>query len=223
MFHFFKLKTIIEIKYRARSNFVLEHLLIVLWVVVDLLSYFSFQSMFNKGCGMCYPDCEMVHIKDSLLIIKKSSPCNGTVRFFSHCLSYPLSYALCYKIKHFLPSFPNYIIWNRNYIINAIIFNILLVYFLCIYHWSFQYFVGVRCSSEVRTFAHSVMGHWIDPTWATMDRYGLSCVWDDTYKRTSDVRLWNFASVSVSVSVWTKRVEFRFCFRFLLALKLNVE
>ena len=26
----------------------------------------------NKGCGMCYPVCEMVHIKNTLLIIKKS-------------------------------------------------------------------------------------------------------------------------------------------------------
>ena len=43
------------------------------------------------------------------------------------------------------------------------------------------------------------------------------------YIDTSDVRLSNFASVSVSVSVGTKRVECRFCFRFLLPLKLNVE
>ena len=35
---------------------------------------------------------------------------------------------------------------------------------------------GVRCSSMVRAFAHSVMGHWIDPV--------LSCLWDGAYKRT---------------------------------------
>ena len=29
----------------------------------------------NKGCGMCYPVCGMVHIKEPLLLIGKSSPC----------------------------------------------------------------------------------------------------------------------------------------------------
>ena len=32
---------------------------------------------FNKSCGMCYPGCEMVHIKP-LLLIRKSSPCSGS-------------------------------------------------------------------------------------------------------------------------------------------------
>ena len=39
--------------------------------VVDLLSYFSFQSVlhdwYNKDRGMCYPVCGMVHIKVVLL------------------------------------------------------------------------------------------------------------------------------------------------------------
>ena len=29
----------------------------------------------NKGCGMWYPVCGVVHIKDPLLLIEKSSPC----------------------------------------------------------------------------------------------------------------------------------------------------
>ena len=41
-------------------------------------SYFSFQPVLhdwcNKGCGMCSPVCEMVHIKEPLLLIEKSSP-----------------------------------------------------------------------------------------------------------------------------------------------------
>ena len=43
------------------------------------LSYFSFQcsSQCNKGCGMCYHVCGMVHIKETLLQIKKSNPCSG--------------------------------------------------------------------------------------------------------------------------------------------------
>ena len=50
-----------------------EHSLMVRWVVgsilhgVDPLSYFSFQPVLhdwcNKGCGMCYPVCRIVHIK----------------------------------------------------------------------------------------------------------------------------------------------------------------
>ena len=37
-----------------------------------------FHDWFNKGCGMCYPDCGMVHIKEPLLLIRKSSPCCGS-------------------------------------------------------------------------------------------------------------------------------------------------
>ena len=45
--------------------------------MVDSLSYFSFQPVFhdsyNKGRGMCYPVCGIVHIKEPLLLIGKSS------------------------------------------------------------------------------------------------------------------------------------------------------
>ena len=47
--------------------------------MVDPLSYFSFQPVLhkwcNKGYGMCYPVCGMVHTKEPLLLIGKSSPC----------------------------------------------------------------------------------------------------------------------------------------------------
>ena len=62
-----------------------ERSLMVRWVVgsilhgVDPLSYFSFQPVLhnwcNKGRGMCYPVCGMVHIKEPLLLIDKSSIC----------------------------------------------------------------------------------------------------------------------------------------------------
>ena len=49
---------------------------------VDPLSYFSFQLVLhdwcNKGCGMCYPVYGMVHIKEPLLLLGKSSPCGGS-------------------------------------------------------------------------------------------------------------------------------------------------
>ena len=32
----------------------------------------------NKGCGMCYPGCGMMHIKEPMLLIGKSSPCGGS-------------------------------------------------------------------------------------------------------------------------------------------------
>ena len=65
-----------------------ERSLMVRWVVgsiihgVDPLSYFSFQPVLhdwcNKGRGMCYPVCRMVHIKEPLLLIDKSSLCGGS-------------------------------------------------------------------------------------------------------------------------------------------------
>ena len=49
---------------------------------LDPLSYFSFQPVLhdwcNKGRGMCYPVCGMVHIKEPLLLIDKSSLCGGS-------------------------------------------------------------------------------------------------------------------------------------------------
>ena len=59
----------------------------VRWVVgsilngADPLSCFSFKPVLhdwcNKGHGMCYPVCGMVHIKESLLLIGKSNPCGS--------------------------------------------------------------------------------------------------------------------------------------------------
>ena len=44
---------------------------------VDPWSYFSFQPVLhdwcNKGCGMYYPVCGILHIKETLLLIGKSS------------------------------------------------------------------------------------------------------------------------------------------------------
>ena len=60
----------------------------VRWVVgsilhgVDPLGYFSIQPVLhewcNKGRGMCYPVCGMVHIKEPCLLIGKSRPCGGS-------------------------------------------------------------------------------------------------------------------------------------------------
>ena len=46
------------------------------------IELFLFQAVLHdwckKGCGMCYPVCGMVHIKEPLLLIGKSSPCGGS-------------------------------------------------------------------------------------------------------------------------------------------------
>ena len=65
-----------------------ERSLMVRWVVgsilhgVDPLSYFSIQPVLHDWCnkfrGMCYPVCGMVHIKEPLLLIDKSSLCGGS-------------------------------------------------------------------------------------------------------------------------------------------------
>ena len=64
-----------------------ERSFMVRWVVgsilhgVDPLSYFLFQPVLHDWCnkdrGMCYPVCGMVHIKEHLLLIGKSSLCGG--------------------------------------------------------------------------------------------------------------------------------------------------
>ena len=57
--------------------------------MVDPLAYLSFQPVpydwCNKGCGMHYPVCGVMHIKEPLLLIGKSSLCGG--RGFSLSLS----------------------------------------------------------------------------------------------------------------------------------------
>ena len=73
---------------RAGRSSEVERSLMVRWVVgsilhgVDPLSYFSLQPVHhdwcNKGHGMCYPVCGMVHIKEPLLLIDKSSLCGGS-------------------------------------------------------------------------------------------------------------------------------------------------
>ena len=97
-------------------------------LMVDLFNYFLFQPVFrawcNKGHGMCYPVCGMVHIKEPMLLIGKSSPCGGSgfplslsewsfTIWASAPAGYPsgrLPYCWCqmcwvrHQIKHFLQS-----------------------------------------------------------------------------------------------------------------------
>ena len=62
--------------------------------MADPLSYFSFHPVLhywcNKDRGVCYPDCEMVHIKEPLLLTGKISPLGGSGFPLSRYLSGPL-------------------------------------------------------------------------------------------------------------------------------------
>ena len=76
------------------------------------LSYFSFKPVLhdwcNKGRGMCHPVCGMMHIKEPLLLIGKSSPCGGC--------RFPLSLSegpLPYVRRHITV---NKMCWVRRYI-----------------------------------------------------------------------------------------------------------
>ena len=84
----YKVRLLTSYSLGAGRSSEVERSLMVRWVVgsilhgVDPLSYFSFLPVFhdwcNKGRGMCYPVCGMVHIKEPLLLIDKSSLCGGS-------------------------------------------------------------------------------------------------------------------------------------------------
>ena len=87
--------------------------------MVDSLNCFSFQPVLhdwcNKGRGMCYPISGMMHIKEPLLLIGKSSSCGGS--------RFPLSlsstiYVMPYNCKYSVLSaslnktFPSFLIYS---------------------------------------------------------------------------------------------------------------
>ena len=43
-----------------------------------ITAFIQYTDMCNKGCGMCYPVCGMVHIKEPLLLIVNSNLCGGS-------------------------------------------------------------------------------------------------------------------------------------------------
>ena len=58
-------------------------ILLVRWVVGSILhggpiELFLVPARCNKGRGMCYPVCGMMHIKEPLLLIEKISPVGGS-------------------------------------------------------------------------------------------------------------------------------------------------
>ena len=79
---------VLKLDYGAGHSSEVERLLNARWVVGSILhgvvplSYFAFQPVLhdwcNKGHDMCYPVCGMVHIKEPLLLIDKSSLCGSS-------------------------------------------------------------------------------------------------------------------------------------------------
>ena len=65
-------------------------------LAVSSRSYFSFQPVpydwCNKGRGMCYPVCGMVHIKEPLQLIEKSVDHLAAAGFLSRYLNDTLPY-----------------------------------------------------------------------------------------------------------------------------------
>ena len=55
-----------------------ERLLNIISVGRYMLMHLQLHDWCNKGRGMCYPVCGMVHIKEPLLLIGKSSPRGGS-------------------------------------------------------------------------------------------------------------------------------------------------
>ena len=90
---------------------------------------------------MFHPVCGMMHVKEPLWLIKKSSPCGGSG--FPLSLSGPLPCVRCH------------ITVNKN-VLSASLNKTFL-----------SLFIGARCSSLVRAFAHGAMGHQMDPLWWT--------------------------------------------------------
>ena len=65
------------------------------WWTHSAISRSIMCSTCNKGCGMCYPVCGMMHIKEPLLLIVMSSPCGGS--------GFPLSLSECSFIICLMP------------------------------------------------------------------------------------------------------------------------
>ena len=138
----------------------------VRWVVgsilhgVDPLSYFSFKQVLhdwcNKGRGMRYPACGMMHIKEPLLLIGKSSPCGGS-RFppsqsewsFTICMTpyNPKQNVLSASLNKIIPSFLIfYIKCSGTHTCMYTEYKIWLVFRLN-FHWLLQWFTCSACFS----------------------------------------------------------------------------
>ena len=107
------LNPVVVSHYRARAvlGFLQLEATETLPMAVDPLSYFSFQSALhdwcNKGHGMCYPVSGMVHIKEPLLLIGKSSPCGGS--------GFPLSLSeWSFTIASLNKTFPSFLLSSTN-------------------------------------------------------------------------------------------------------------
>ena len=149
---------------------------------VDPLSYFSFQPVLhdwcNKGRGMCYPVCGMMHIKEPLLLIGKSSPCGSSVFHlslsewsFTICLTpYNRKWnVLSASLNKTFPSFSVGVgIYFHIYIRLMFKHNdvaIHLIYLNCL-EWRVSGLLRFNCLWERRWHSGLTATHWALKTWA---------------------------------------------------------
>ena len=134
---------------------------------------------------MCYPVCGMMHIKEPLLLVGKSSPCGGSrfplslsewssticVTPYNHKLKNAFNTSLNKTFPSFLPLVisvkvkrdDGFHIDLDDYLMGLLqVATELVSNSTCLYPLS-----GARCSSVVRVFAHGSMGRRIDPSWWT--------------------------------------------------------
>ena len=78
MLYIIYFKLYIPINIVARCSSVVRAFPLDRSFVVDPLSNLSFNDWCNKGRGMCYPVCGMMHIKEHLLLIGKNILCGGS-------------------------------------------------------------------------------------------------------------------------------------------------
>ena len=89
----------------ARFSSVVEHLLIVWWVIklIPFDALTELHDWCNKGRGMCYHICGMVHIKECMLLMWKTSSCSGGSGL-PLSLNGPIPYAWCNITKYIMSS-----------------------------------------------------------------------------------------------------------------------
>ena len=100
----------------------------VRWVVgsilhgVDPLSYFSFQPVLHdwcyKGRGMYYPVCGMVHIKEPLLLIGKSSKHLNSPQY-SPCGQLSRQDKILFTLGHRRNTYINILLYTRDKMVDS--------------------------------------------------------------------------------------------------------
>ena len=80
-------------EYPQNRHVIIYMFCVAFFVFGKNINNLSNHSWCNKGCGMCHHDCEMVHIKGPLLLIRMSTREVAVAGFLSAYLSGPFPYS----------------------------------------------------------------------------------------------------------------------------------